>query len=306
MQPDLDILLPTYNGSEYIKQLMDSLCRQSWNRFTLLTYDDGSTDDTARCVDAYRDRLQITRIGNPDGTNRGALKSFELLMDNSTAECMMFCDQDDIWNEQKVEKCLSVYSLQKKRFGSIPLLLFSDCSLVTDDGGNPSKNSFLSFQGINTRCVSDPYYLVFRNPAPGCSMLINRALAGTSLPIGDTAIMHDWWIIINAAIQGQIVHVPEKLVSYRVHKSNTLGVMADKPLPAILSILSFLNPFKLLRVIRQFDTHIRQGRSIFQNNGKKFSIALFWTKMILGRYLMPLIARYFTWAEKHSWKRRES
>jgi glycosyltransferase involved in cell wall biosynthesis len=228
MHPEtVDILLPTYNGSEYIKDLMDSLCRQSCNRFSVLTYDDGSTDDTISHVDTYRNRLSINRIDNPDGSNMGALRSFELLMKKSTAECIMFCDQDDIWAEKKVEKLLSAFNLQKKRFGDIPLLVFSDLSLITDDSDSHTGNSFLTYQGINTRCMDDPYYLVFRNPAPGCSMLINRALAEASLPIGDTAVMHDWWIIINAAIKGEIFHIPDQLVRYRVHTSNTLGIIAD-------------------------------------------------------------------------------
>jgi hypothetical protein len=258
-------------------------------------------DDTVSRVDAFSDRLTIKRIDKDSIKNIGALKSFERLMQQSTAECVMFCDQDDIWNENKIERSLYWYSYQKKRLGDIPLLCFSDLVLI-DNNNNIAGHSLIAVLGINLHCINDPYYLVFRNPAPGCSMIINRNLIKVTLPFNNNAFMHDWWLIIDARLQGNIFFINEQLVRYRVHNNNALGVKEDRPLPPLVSLISFANPQKLFTVIRSMNRSIRQGKALFKKNGRHFSSLLYWVKFILGRYLMPSVVQLSKKGKRFSWK----
>jgi glycosyltransferase involved in cell wall biosynthesis len=298
----VEILLPTYNGCRFINDQMQSLCRQTCRDFTLLTYDDGSSDDSMARVDAYRDRISIKRIENQSGKNSGAIKSFEILMSNATAECIMFCDQDDIWESAKVERGVHCYLDGKKCYGDIPLCLFSDLRLI-DENNRAEGASFMALHGMNPACLGDPYYLVFRNPAPGCSMIANRKLIASALPIGKEAFMHDWWTIIGASLEGRIIFIDEQLVSYRVHSANTFGMTPDRPLPALLSAISMFNVKKLQAVVGRMNVHIRQGRAVFKKNNHRFSVALYWAKLVFGRYVMPSVASVFKAGKQYSWKR---
>src|ERR1017187_1387375 len=62
MQPVISIVLPTYNGSKYIRTSIDSCLHQTFPNFELIIVNDCSTDDTASIVEEYvakDDRIKI-------------------------------------------------------------------------------------------------------------------------------------------------------------------------------------------------------------------------------------------------------
>jgi glycosyltransferase involved in cell wall biosynthesis len=298
----LELLLPTYNGSRYLPELLESLCHQTFSDFSLLTYDDGSNDDTIAIVNKYSDRLRIERVPNPTGNNIGAVKSFSLLMDRTSAECIMFCDQDDIWENTKIEMGITKLAESVKQYGDVPMVIFSDLSLISGSGKD-LKTSFLGSMGFNPAALDDPYYLAFRNPAPGCSMTVNKALIDAALPLQTAALMHDWWLMLSASLTGKIIFIDSKLIRYRVHQSNALGVAYDRPLHPLLSMASMLYPKKLYDIVNRFKPVLQQADTVFRVHGRHFSRSLFWCKLIAGRYFFPAFAKVVPSAPKHSWKR---
>ena len=48
--PTASIIIPTYNGREYLRDCLASLDRQTWRDFDLIVVDNGSTDGTAAAV----------------------------------------------------------------------------------------------------------------------------------------------------------------------------------------------------------------------------------------------------------------
>ncbi|MEU4685372.1 PIG-L family deacetylase [Streptomyces xinghaiensis] len=66
--PDVSVVVPTYNRAGLLRHTLDSLTRQTLPaaRFEVLVVDDGSTDDTARLVTEYEDRLTLRYFAHPD------------------------------------------------------------------------------------------------------------------------------------------------------------------------------------------------------------------------------------------------
>ncbi len=297
----VDILLPTYNGSRFIAGLLESLCNQMFSDFTLITRDDGSSDDTITRMEEFTSRLHIRRIENTDRTNLGVIKSFEVLITHSSAELLFFCDQDDLWNSNKVSRMVELYLGKRSLYGGkLPLLLFSNLSLI-DENGTPNGTSFLSANNFNTAALGDPYYLSFKNPAPGCSIAANRELASGSIPFPEVVFMHDWWMIIDAALRGRIEFLDEQLVRYRVHSANTLGITPDKrrSLPALFS--NWLHPGRLSRILSRHKNSIAQGKAVFRKNNRHFSVPWYFVKVLLGRLIMPRIVRMTGKGKQYSW-----
>ena len=65
--------------------------------------------------------------------------------------------------------------------------------------------------------------LLTQNVAPGCTMIVNRALLNIALPIPYEAVMHDWWLILVASLFGRIGYINEPTIAYRQHESNQVG-----------------------------------------------------------------------------------
>lgn len=296
----VEILLPTYNGGNYITALLESLCNQTFVDFTLLTRDDGSNDDTIDRMEAFYSRLRIVRVENSGRTNLGVIQGFELLITHSTAELLFFCDQDDLWNSEKCERMVNHYLENKSRYGMTPMLLFSDCELI-DDNDTPAGNSFLSAINVNTSSLSDPYYITMKNPAPGCSMAANRDLAVASVPFPTGIFMHDWWMILDASLRGRVIFIDERLVRYRVHSTNTLGLTPDRQRSFFALFSHWCRPDRIAGSIALHKKIIRQGHAVFSKNGRRFSVLRYLLKVIVGRLIMPRVVRLTGRGKRYSW-----
>ena len=216
----ISILLSTYNGEKYLKAQLDSLFSQSYKNFKLIIRDDGSSDKTLEILKSYDIELL------PSNENLGVKKSFETLLkyafENSEAKYFMFCDQDDVWNQDKIEKTFKKMQDLENLYGdNIPLLVHSDLEVVNEKLETLSSSMWKS-EHINPR-ANTLNKLLMQNTITGCTMMINRTLAMKSLSISSKAIMHDWWIGLVATTFGKIGFIEESTMRYRQHGKNDTG-----------------------------------------------------------------------------------
>lgn len=105
--PEIDILIATYNGSKHIVQQLESIEKQATNfTFRVIVADDCSKDDTVRKVREYwrgigKEEINVIHLNT--GENRGVIRNFEFLINQSQAPYLMFSDQDDVWLTEKIE-----------------------------------------------------------------------------------------------------------------------------------------------------------------------------------------------------------
>lgn len=225
------ILLSTYNGSKYIDAQLESLVNQSVRGWDLAVRDDGSTDDTRERVEAWARKDDRIQLAPADGERLGPTRGFARLMEfHGENRPLFFCDQDDIWEQNKIERSMAALDAAEKLHGpSTPILVHTDLSLV-DATGQPMAPSAKAVMGFRAD-DADPFArLVAQNFVTGCTVLINPALAEASLPISPEALMHDWWIALVAAAFGKIIYVDEPLIRYRQHGQNASGATRRKSL----------------------------------------------------------------------------
>ena len=107
------IILSTYNGEKFLEEQLISLKNQT-SSFELLVRDDGSSDRTLEILNDWKDKLSARILSGP---NIGPVNSFNVLLQMipEEAEYIFFCDQDDIWEYDKIE--ISVKMLKEKKIG---------------------------------------------------------------------------------------------------------------------------------------------------------------------------------------------
>ncbi len=214
------ILLSIYNGAKYLKAQIDSLFSQSYDNFRIIVRDDGSSDESLLILKSY-DKIEVIASQQ----NLGAKGSFAELLSyavaNSDSDYFMFCDQDDVWKNDKVKKTLAKMQEMKQKFGDIPLLVHSDV-VVVDERLEVMAESFWKFQNINPKRDALSH-LLLQNVVTGCTTMINRKLANLVEGIPAEAIMHDWWIAMVASCFGKIGWIDEPLMLYRQHSGNDIG-----------------------------------------------------------------------------------
>ena len=99
------ILLSTYNGDEFLVELLDSLHAQTLENWTLYWRDDGSSDGTQEILSRLPNGMKCVVDGG-DSKNIGYIKSFMRLLQAAGDDCryFAFCDQDDVWLREKLER----------------------------------------------------------------------------------------------------------------------------------------------------------------------------------------------------------
>lgn len=225
MEPRVEILLSTYNGQAFLRDQLESLRLQSYQNFFVTIRDDGSSDETVPIIFEYiKNYPDIFIFSNDQCGNLKPAKSFMFLLENSSADYVMFCDQDDIWDTDKVEKSLNkIIECEKKELNNVPVLVFTDLRLI-DLYGNYFSKSFWEYQRINPNIAKDWQKLLALNVVTGCTIIMNRKAIDVSLPFSLPFMLHDQWIAVNVAKYGGIVtYIASSTISYRQHSSNVEG-----------------------------------------------------------------------------------
>src|SRR5450755_2379882 len=219
----VEIALATYNSANYLRPQLDSLFAQTCQDFTLLVSADGSADETLAIVAQYQARFP-GRIRILDFPNRvgGAMENFSRLTDAFTADYAMYCDHDDVWLPDKIERSFRKMRAAEARLGnSRPVLVHTDLSICRPDLKIVSSSRF-SHERMDPARTKLRHLLV-HNAIVGCTVLMNRALYEVARPIPNGALMHDNWMALVASSFGEILYDPEPSVLYRQHARNAIG-----------------------------------------------------------------------------------
>ena len=92
--PVVSVLMPVFNGGEYLGEAVESILNQTFQNFEFLILDDGSTDDSLKLLRQYA--TQDPRIRVFARENRGSTYTLNELLLESRGEFVARMDQDDI------------------------------------------------------------------------------------------------------------------------------------------------------------------------------------------------------------------
>ncbi|MCI3028746.1 glycosyltransferase family 2 protein [Desemzia sp. C1] len=215
------VLLSTYNGEKYLRKQIDSLLTQKNVDIFILIRDDGSTDRTVEILKEYKNSGRVEYYA---GENVGYGKSFlnltlKVKEFNMNSDYYAFCDQDDIWEEEKTYKAiekLEVFPEDK------PNLYFSNLNYVNDEG------EFLKQKDYSEMKISLGSSFV-RHRVAGCTMVFNRKLLFFSNIVNledcNKKVEHDSWIYkLCISLGGNIIFDDKSYIKYRQHDDNVTGL----------------------------------------------------------------------------------
>jgi glycosyltransferase involved in cell wall biosynthesis len=101
----VSIIVPTYNRASLIGETLQSIKNQTYSDIEIVVVDDGSTDTTADVVGTINDsRLKYSVI--PHAGRPAVPRNFG--MREAKGDYIAFCDDDDVWAPDKLEKQVAV------------------------------------------------------------------------------------------------------------------------------------------------------------------------------------------------------
>ena len=223
MTTTVSVALCTFNGEAFLEEQLESYLSQTRVPDELVVRDDDSTDRTLSILRAFAARAPFP-VRLIEGTQRlGYAHNFEAVAGLCTGEIIALSDQDDVWQQSKLER------LEAALAGGA-LFAFSDALLV-DSALRPLGSTIWGSLGFGAKLqrqtriggASSPLLRTTYVTGATCAFRANllRLARPFSLPF-----WHDAWLASLAAAVGRVVPVPEALILYRQHGRNALGAPA--------------------------------------------------------------------------------
>ena len=98
----IDIILPNYNSSKYLKQTINSVITQTYQNWQLIIIDDCSDKKTLNLLKKFDKHRKIKIYYQKKNNGAGFCRN--LGMKKSKSPYIAFIDSDDIWDKNKLEK----------------------------------------------------------------------------------------------------------------------------------------------------------------------------------------------------------
>ncbi len=215
----ISVAMATYNGEKYLIEQLDSVRKQTRQVDEVIIHDDCSTDNTVSMVREYIENHGLTQSWKiiPNEKNLGYAGNFMASVKDTTGEYIFFCDQDDIWLEDRVERMISVMEVNEKI-----MMLGSEFEPFSCDKDAPqiSEKVLKSFIGDG----SLEHFLIKPSTifigSEGCTMCVRRKFFNETLAFWVEGWAHDEYVWKLALCMDGCYVLHTKTLLRRMHAGN--------------------------------------------------------------------------------------
>jgi glycosyltransferase involved in cell wall biosynthesis len=218
------VVIPAYNAGSFLGEAIESIRAQTLRTWECVIVDDGSTDETPRLLNSYRDpRIQSVRQKNVGG-REARLRGFSL----TKAPHIVFLDADD----RLLPNALARYVNFLDHHLSVGVA-YGERTLI-DKNGQPFGWRGSAF--LNKHPEGDVLESILRRPF--ISTPSQACLRRESVPpaqwLGGQGRSGDWVLLAVAAFTSQFAYMGKApLVEYRIHEGSLLRSLAGDPQDAV-------------------------------------------------------------------------
>lgn len=243
-QPLVSIIIPVYNGSNYVKEAIESALAQTYCNIEIIVVNDGSSDDglTEKIALSYGDRIRYIAKEK----NGGVSSALNVGIRNMRGEYFSWLSHDDRYKPEKIASQVELLTSSK----SDRLVAICDYCCINASSKPLSDIHKFRFENGKTYDWGIPLNAVFeRGSLHGCSLMIPKK-AFDECGVFDEKMRYcqdtQMWAMI--FIKGySIIAADGKFVEARVHDKQLTQtgksifysdcvLMADKLLPDLLRV----------------------------------------------------------------------
>jgi glycosyltransferase involved in cell wall biosynthesis len=226
MAPKISVIMPVYNGADFVRTAINSILKQSWEDFELILINDGSTDESLKIIESYSD-ARIRVINNQNNIGLSAARNIGL--EAALGKYIAWLDCDDVSKPTRLEKQYQLLESDQ----TIGL-----CGTWVETLGNNKKQEW--------KYPTNPEFLrcrmIFDDPVATSSVMLRRSVIEHDCMRFDLdcppAEDYDLWERISC--RSRIANIPEFLTQYRIHGNQTSVMRAEQQKIAVWKIQSRL------------------------------------------------------------------
>lgn len=216
--PKVSIVIPVYNGGNFLAQAIDSALAQTYRNIEILVIDDGSDDagETERVALSYNDQIRYYKKDQG-----GVASALNMAIDRMSGEFFSWLSHDDLYVKEKIERQIEVLS-SISHIDRGRTIVYSDFSVFSND---PERAVPHLMRGVSPEEFR--YWLTKEGTLHGCTLLIPKAalveMGGFDERLYTT---QDYDLWFRMAKKYRFVHLPGCLVKARSHPEQSSSKMA--------------------------------------------------------------------------------
>lgn len=164
-KPKVSIIIPVYNGGDYMRDAIDSALAQIYNNIEVIVVNDGSNDngETDKIAKSYGNKIRYF-----SKENGGVATALNLGIEKMAGEYFSWLSHDDVYMPEKISSQVEeIISLKNKE-----TVIYSGYNLMDENGDVYTTIDFL--KNYSHEQLDTPLFNVVRGLANGCTMLIPK------------------------------------------------------------------------------------------------------------------------------------
>jgi glycosyltransferase involved in cell wall biosynthesis len=163
-EPMVSVVVPVYNGANYLGAAIESILRQTYPNFEIVVVNDGSNDNgaTERVALSYENRIKYF-----SKSNGGVASALNSAIREARGEYISWLSHDDLYIPDKLERQISFLAQQPEPGQCV---VYGDYAVFSQDSDPGTPVGLPNIEPEDFR-----YFITTQNILHGCTLLIPKA-----------------------------------------------------------------------------------------------------------------------------------
>lgn len=284
VNPLISVLMPVYNGQQYLAEAIESILNQTYTHFELLLLDDGSSDNSAQIIKGFNDS-RIVYVKNE--TNKGLIYTLNRGVGLAKGAFIARMDADDVSVNNRFEKQIQEFQNDEK------LVI---CGSFIKTFGNGAEQYISHMSVTNSQILAS---IFFTCPFAHPSVMIRKEslLQLNEVYREDYKHSEDYDLWSRLVFVGNSKNIPEFLLNYRVHDKQVSTVFEEHKYQSVAKIqANLLSRFN----IEASGTEAKFLLNLFKGISKQDKHYLYSGLAFLDNLHRQFALKYPNYIEEHS------
>jgi len=218
INPKVSVIIPVYNGSNYLREAIDSALAQTYENIEVIVVNDGSNDSgkTEEIAKSFGDKIRYFRKDNG-----GVATALNLGIKESQGEYVSWLSHDDLYFKNKIEIQVKYHENINDDF----VITFSDFD-VHNLNNNSKYTNRISY---DMSTISSTLKLLFSSSIHACTILFPKScFERVGLFSEDLKTIQDYDFLFALLKKGYMFrHIPQSLIVTRHHREQCTNTLLD-------------------------------------------------------------------------------
>lgn len=218
----LAVVIPSYNHAHYIGLALDSVLVQTRKADRIIVIDDGSKDNSVEFLQQYKAKgVEVLAR-----ENRGAHNTINQAIGMAAEDCELISilNSDDHYQPERFARCVPILEAAPEKSVICTALNIIDSNDQPLPITEPRARWFRAMWSWQTKPDVDVCeWLGMGNFPATTSNIIARREHLLRFPFRPYRFNHDYYFLAQTVLRDQMLVLPEQLINYRVHQTNTMN-----------------------------------------------------------------------------------